>query len=161
MPPTSAITTKPQTAIADTARAVLFGDGIAGIVARMVVVTAAMTVAFLVALMLNQQGLLLANLSVSVLLGIGSVIWLGMLLGVIFSEFPRGNEYGLARVGLATFCRTGLPLVIVLIAVSDPTRLHSVAAFTGIMYAVGLVVSLSLEVSKLGFSSANPASERE
>ena len=73
-----------------------------------------------------------------------------MILGVIFSEYPRGDQLALARVGLATFCRTGFPLLVILVAVNYATRLNSVAIYVGILYAVGLSLSLALEVSRLG-----------
>jgi hypothetical protein len=40
---------------------------------------------------------------------------------------------------------------VVLVAVNYATRLNSVAISVGILYAVGLVSSLALEISRLGF----------
>lgn len=149
MPQASTIDT-PISGSTRVSRVVLFRDGIVGILARIMAVTAGLLLTFLVAWLLKQQGLLLTNLETSALLGIWAVVWTGMALGVVFSEFPKGVETGLARVGLATFCRTGLPLVVILFAVNYATRLHSVAAYTGMLYAVGLLLSLYLELSKLG-----------
>ena len=41
-------------------------------------------------------------------------ITLTMLLGLIFTELPSGDEHTFTRLGLATFCRTGLPLLVVI-----------------------------------------------
>lgn len=38
-----------------------------------------------------------------------------MLLGLVFAEIPSGAEHTFTRLGLATFCRTGLPLLVVIV----------------------------------------------
>lgn len=37
-----------------------------------------------------------------------------MLLGLAFTELPAGDRHTFTRLGLATFCRTGLPLLVVI-----------------------------------------------
>ena len=113
----------------------------------------------LLLLLLRHQELAFVSVSVSVLVGIALVIWFAMMLGVILSEYPRGDHAAMARLGLATFCRTGFPLLVVLVAVNYATRLNSVALFVAILYAVGLVSSLALDVSRLGFPRLNHPSE--
>ena len=62
-----------------------------------------------------------------------------MLLGLVFSELPTGNEHTFTRLGLATFCRTGLPLLAVIViwkySLSD-SRVQPILA-AGVFYAVG------------------------
>ena len=43
-----------------------------------------------------------------------AAITFAMLLGLAFAEFPSGEAYTFTRLGLATFCRTGLPLLVVI-----------------------------------------------
>jgi len=50
----------------------------------------------------NEVGLIFAALAFA------------MLLGLVFAELPTGDEHTFTRLGLATFCRTGLPLLVVL-----------------------------------------------
>ena len=140
-------------------QSVLVRDGVTGLVVRGLVVTAAMAVTVLLLLLAKSQNLLLGDLETPMCLGIGLIVWFGMMLGVVFSEYPRGSAAALARVGLATFCRTGLPLLVVLVAVNYATRLNAVAVYVGILYAVGLTSSLALELSRLGFSFGDPPSE--
>jgi len=130
-----------------------------GLVTRAAIVTAAMGLTLVLLLLVKSQGWLFADLEMPKFLICAAVVWLGMVLGIVFSEYPRGNEAGLARVGLATFCRTGISLLVVLVAFNYATRLVSVASLVGFLYAVGLVVSLGLELSRLGFPKANSPSE--
>ena len=48
------------------------------------------------------------------LLMIFAAITFAMLLGLFFSEFPTGDQHTFTRLGAATFCRTGLPLLVVM-----------------------------------------------
>lgn len=125
-------------------------DGIAGLIARAFVLTLALGVATGGLLLLRSSQLAFVDCENSVLLGIAFVVWVAMILGIVFSEYPRGDWAVMMRVGLATFCRTGFPLLVILLTVNYATRLNSLAVFIGILYAVGLVLSLVLEVSRLG-----------
>ena len=76
------------------------------------------------------------------------VVLVPMTAGLVLSEYPRGADFAAFRLGLATFCRTGLPLVVVLLVAR-----YSVAAFTGeamaflvAFYAVGLTSSIGLSL---------------
>ncbi|QEG24400.1 hypothetical protein [Mariniblastus fucicola] len=134
---------------------IVFRDGVAGLLVRAALVTLAIAVATGALLALQSFGLAFGPISVAAVWGIASVVWVAMMLGVVFSEYPQGDHAAMSRVGLATFCRTGLPLLVVLVAVNYATRLNSVALCVGVLYAVGLVVSLALEVSRLGFPQIN------
>ena len=140
-------------------RSVLLRDGVAGMVARGLLVSAVIVVATVAMLLVRGQGLGFAAVQTSVLVGISFVIWFAMMLGVFFSEYPRGDQAAFARLGLATFCRTGFPLLVVLIAVNYATRLNSVALYVGILYAVGLLSSLALDLSRLGFPRLSQPSD--
>ena len=140
-------------------RSVVLRDGVVGLLLRSLLVSAVIAAATLMLLLVHHQGLAFASVPTSVLIGIAVVIWLAMMLGVFFSEYPRGDQAAMARLGLATFCRTGFPLLVVLLAVNYATRLNSVALFVAILYAVGLVSSLALDISRLGFPRLNQPSE--
>lgn len=156
---TTASLLKSENASALANRSMVFRDGVVGLVARTAVVTAAMGLTLVLLLLVKSQGWFFTDLETSLFWISAAVVWIGMCLGVFFSEYPRGSEAALARVGLATFCRTGLPLLVVLVAVNYATRLVSVASLVGFLYAVGLVVSLGLELSRLGFPQPNSPSE--
>lgn len=138
--------------ISPKSRSVVYRDGVTGLLVRCLIVTAAMLVAAVGLWMALHWGLAFADLGERRLFGITLLIWMAMMTGLVFSEYPRGNQAAMLRVGLATFCRTGFPLLVVLLAVNYATRLNSVAACVGILYAVGLASSLSLEISRMGFS---------
>ncbi len=62
-----------------------------------------------------------------------------MLLGVIFTELPSGADHTFLRLGLATFCRTSIPLLVVAViwkySVCDSKVEPILAAI--VFYAVG------------------------
>jgi len=62
-----------------------------------------------------------------------------MLLGLVFTELPTGDQHTFTRLGLATFCRTGLPLlaVIVIWKYSLSTSKVQPILAAGVFYAVG------------------------
>jgi len=131
-------------------RSIVSRDGKAGLFVRALIVTAALVVATVGATVARDAGVMLTDLPRSLIIGIALIVWISMMLGVVFSEYPRGDQLAMARVGLATFCRTGFPLLVILVAVNYATRLNSVAIHVGILYAVGFSLSLALEVSRLG-----------
>jgi hypothetical protein len=140
-------------------RSVVLRDGVSGMLARGLLVTAVMALATGLLLLLRNQGWAFSGLQVPVLAGISLVIWSGMMLGVFFSEYPRGDEAAFSRLGLATFCRTGIPLLVVLVAVNYATRLNSVALYVAVLYGVGLMSSLALDLTRLGFPRLTQPSE--
>ena len=153
MSPTTSIANPVEDSVADRSperRSIFARDGKAGLLARALAVTAALVVTAIGLTMARDAGWMLVELPRTIMIGIALVVWVSMILGVIFSEYPRGDQLALARVGLATFCRTGFPLLVILVAVNYATRLNSVAIYVGILYAVGLSLSLALEVSRLG-----------
>jgi len=147
------------TAVSSASRSIVFRDGVAGMFVRGLIVSAVIAVTTLLLLFLRNQGLAFGNMPVALLVTVALVVWFAMMLGVFFSEYPRGDHAAMARLGLATFCRTGLPLLVVLVAVNYATRLNSVALSVGILYAVGLVSSLALDLSRLGFPPLSQPSE--
>ena len=85
-----------------------------------------------------------------------------MVVGLVLSEYPRGVDFAVFRLGFATFCRTGLPLVVVLLVAR-----YSVAAFGGetmaflvVFYAVGLTASIGLSLYRfVGMSGSSKSQE--
>ena len=129
-------------------------DGIVGLFVRGLIVTAVMAVVVALMLLARNWQVALVDLTAPILAGVTFVLWLAMMVGLVCGEYPRGDQLAMARVGLATFCRTGFPLLVILVAVNYATRLNSVALYVGVLYAAGLVSSLALEVSRLGFANS-------
>ena len=95
---------------------------------------------------LSQTPATLLNASIVFL-----IIWFPMVLALFISEFPRGDEFIFLRIGGATFCRTGMPLlVILLLSYSRPELLDQMVFLIGSVYAVGLIASILLSVFRLG-----------
>lgn len=76
------------------------------------------------------------------------VVWFSMLLGMVASTFPRGNEAAGLRLGLATFCRTGLPLLhLLLIMFNYPAEIvQPVMGYIAIGYLIGFPLSIGLSL---------------
>ncbi len=91
----------------------------------------------------------LADLSVGAFFGVAAIVWLGAVLGTITSEYPAGDAMLMARVGLATFCRTAPLMVVVLVGLNYSTLLQSAALTIAPLYLVGMLTSVSLEVRRL------------
>ena len=83
------------------------------------------------------------------------VAFLAMLFPVVASavasEIPRGNDWLMMRVGLATFCRTGLPLLIVFycsevagLELSEPAF-----GFLAYFYIFGLTMSVWMSIIRV------------
>ena len=74
-----------------------------------------------------------------------------IMAGLVVSEVPRGIDWLMARVGLATFCRTGLPLLIVMYFSENSGVILSEAAigFLGYFYICGLLMSVWMSVIRV------------
>ena len=82
-----------------------------------------------------------------------SIIWGPMMLGLLASEFPRGDDYIFVRMGGATFCRTGMPLLVILLLMySNPDLVGQIVVMVVAVYAVGFIASVLLSVFRLGHS---------
>ena len=77
-------------------------SGIVGLLVRGMIVTAVIAIATAAMMAARNWELAFGNLSVRVLISIAAVIWFAMMLGVVFSEYPRGDHAAMSRVGLAT-----------------------------------------------------------
>ena len=91
------------------------------------------------------------------LAAISLIVLVSMLAASVVSEYPRGDDYLMMRLGFATFCRTGLPLLVVMIVArySEPTFANETFGFLVAFYAVGLVTNIRLSL----YSIAHPANE--
>lgn len=78
-----------------------------------------------------------------------AVIWFSMLMGVVASEYPKGNDYVGLRFGLATFCRTGLPLLHVLLNMFNYENEFKEAAigYIAVYYLIGFPLSIVLSLA--------------
>lgn len=123
--------------------------GFRGLVARWVVCSLVMLAAAVGLALLSQNGIILPGLSVGYMAAVGLCIWKAMMLGLFFGTYPPGNDYAMIRLGLATFCRTGIPLLVVLVGLDYATRPDSATRFMLAIYMVGFFTSLVLEVRKL------------
>lgn len=96
-------------------------------------------IALAAVLVLHLVNYYFADLSI----GDYGLIWLAitfaMLLGLVFTELPTGDDHTMTRLGLATFCRTGLPLLAVIVIWKyslSSSKLQPIVA-AGVFYAVG------------------------
>ncbi len=88
------------------------------------------------------------------------IILVSMVVGLLLSEYPRGLDFAAMRLGFATFCRTGLPLVVVVLLVrySNPAFAGHSMIFLVAFYAVGLATSIGLSLYRFSSSSSSPSS---
>ncbi len=71
-------------------------------------------------------------------------------VGLILAELPRGESWVLMRLGVATFCRTGLPLLIVILVEQILTGVITEHAFgfLAFFYLVGFFSSVWISVNR-------------
>jgi len=128
----------------------VFGrEGFAPLLKRAGLVTLMMLAAGVTALMLSRAEVTIPGLTAAFALGSGLCIWKAMVLGLFFGSYPPGDENAMIRVGLVTFCRTGIPLLVVLLGLKYATQPDSALRYMLLMYMVGFFSSLMLEVWKL------------
>ena len=74
-----------------------------------------------------------------------------IIAGLVVSEVPRGNDWLMIRMGLATFCRTGLPLLIVMYFSENSAVILSEASigFLAYFYICGLLMSVWMSVIRV------------
>ena len=126
--------------------------GFAGLVNRCLIMTLVMVAAVGILIVLAKAGVVIPGLSVGYMIATGLCIWKAMMLGLFFGAYPPGNDNAMIRLGLATFCRTGIPLLVVLVGLDYATRPDSATRFLLAIYMVGFFSSLTLEVCKLSGS---------
>ncbi len=71
-----------------------------------------------------------------------------MLLGLVLAEIPRGSDWLLFRLGVATFCRTGLPLLIVISVSlqSEDGFWDRAIGFLSFFYVCGFLASVWISI---------------
>lgn len=95
-----------------------------------------------------------ANLSFDIrvewkwLLAMFLIVAVPMLVGMVLSEVPRGNDWFMARLGVATFCRTGLPLLIVISVsqLNEEPIAESAIGFLAVFYVIGFLASVGISM---------------
>lgn len=93
-----------------------------------------------------------SSLPSKVLLAMWLIVLFPVGLSVVCSELPRGSDWIMFRLGIATFCRTGLPLLIVILVdkLSTGEGLAEVAfGFLAFFYLIGFVASVWVSVVRL------------
>ena len=88
--------------------------------------------------------------SVKIVIVMFLIVAVPMLAGMFLFELPRGSDWLLFRLGVATFCRTGLPLLIVLsVSVFAKANLASAAyGFLAYFYLIGFLASVWISVNR-------------
>jgi hypothetical protein len=134
---------------APASQSLLKSDSILGMALRLVLFLLLLVVAFVTAFLVNQIWLHLVPSNIVLVMWLITVA--PMLVGVVCSEFPRGNDMAFFRLGIATFCRTGLPLLIVLIVdrVGGAHFGREAYGFLGFFYLIGFVASVWISISQI------------
>lgn len=83
------------------------------------------------------------------------IVWVPMMVSMVAAELPRGEDWIFFRFALATFCRTGLPLIFLLVIMlrfqDGPS---ATVGFMAFFYIVGFLSSVGISVSR--FSNDTP-----
>lgn len=85
-----------------------------------------------------------------------------MTIGVVCGELPKGNDWVLVRLGVATFCRTGLPLLIVIFvdSMSEGKLAEAAYGYLAFFYLFGFFVSVWVSVSRLRLTNSMDGVDR-
>lgn len=94
-------------------RSMLQRPGRVGLTYRSIALLMLELIALALILLFHWLGIFLADVPPVEIILIFVAIMFAMLLGLVFAEVPSGDEHTFTRLGLATFCRTGLPLLVV------------------------------------------------
>lgn len=128
-------------------------EGIAGTIYRSLFVFAITVIAAAAGWMLgNFKGISgpLSDLALVV-----AAIGVPMVAGVFASEYPPGVEFVFVRMAGATFCRTGLPLLVVLLLnYANPEWIDRQILPIVFAYAGGFIASVLLSVFRLNATSS-------
>ncbi len=101
---------------------------------------------------LSWAGIAFTTVPMERLVGLCLIISFAMVQGLVLSEYPRGNDHAFLRLGLATFCRTGLSLmaVIAIAKYSGAASKKEAIFFVAVLYAVGHFGSMILSARHTG-----------
>ena len=118
------------------------------VVALVMVLLVCLGVAFTI------RNVLSVDVSYRFLLAAFLIVVFSMAAGLVLSEYPRGVDNYPLRLGFATFCRTGLPLLVVMLVArySVATFASQTAGFLIAFYAVGLTTSIGLSLYRFSGS---------
>ena len=99
-----------------------------------------------IAFLLWKNGWAFGAMRAQALWAISMIVTFAMVQGLVLSEFPRGDDNTFLRLGLATFCRTGLPLigVIAIAKYSAGDKREQAIFLVAVLYAVGHFGSMIL-----------------
>ena len=138
-------------------RSLLKRSGWLGLLSRAAAVIGLELTALLVMLLLARQDIAFEALGLSQMAALFAVITFAMVQGLVLSEYPRGDDHTFLRLGMATFCRTGLPLMVVAaIAKYSVAEIKpSAIFFVCVLYAVGHFGSMILSAQHDGSDASN------
>ena len=136
-------------------------ESLVGLVARVGVYCVVMVAAFAAAWLLNvvafngsiagSSGATTSGLPNKILAAMWLIVLIPIGLSVVCSELPRGSDWVMVRLGIATFCRTGLPLLIVIFVdkLNGERLSESAFGFLAFFYLVGFITSVWVSVGRL------------
>ena len=128
-------------------------DSILGLVVRLFAFLTVMILAFGIACLTNFEA---NGLPRKILMSMWLIVLVPVGMSVVFHELPRGNDWALGRLGIATFCRTGLPLLIVIfVDKSSGDRIGENAfGYLAFFYLIGFITSVWVSVGRLRLSGS-------
>lgn len=96
------------------------------------------------------------------LLAVFFAVAIPMTASIVVGELPRGNDWIMMRLALATFCRTGLPIfcVVVITLLSEKQLQPLSSGFLVLFYIFGLLSVVLISVRRLKQNSVEPAKKR-
>jgi hypothetical protein len=90
-------------------------------------------------------------------------VFIPMAASIVLAERPKGDDWIILRLGLATFCRTGLPIICVAVITllsKKPLQL-TLLGFLAFFYISGILVVVLISVYRLSESKAGSGKNDE
>ncbi len=124
-----------------------------GLFSRLLLYFILMSVAFGVAYISGFEQL---GLATKALVAVWLIVLVPVGVSIVSAELPRGADWVMMRLGVATFCRTGLPLLIVIFVDTVKEGLLGDAGFgyLAFFYLVGFVTSVWVSVGRFRLSGS-------
>lgn len=90
-------------------------------------------------------------------------VFFSMAASIVVGERPKGDDWIMPRLGLATFCRTGLPIicVVVITLLSKKPLTLATLGFLAFFYISGILVVVLISVYRLSESKAGSGENDE
>ena len=132
-------------------RSMIQRPGVVGLFSRVVVLLLLEGITLGAIAWLRWMNYSLVDVPLMEIVMIFAAMTFAMSLGLVFTEVPGGIEHTFTRLGLATFCRTALPLLVVFVIWKySVCSLKSKPIFAAVVfYAVGHFCSMILSLLPL------------